>query len=145
TIIINCNPETVSTDYNECDKLYFDELTLETVLDVYRKEKPVGVIVAMGGQVSNNLVMQLHKAGVRILGTSPKSIDIAEDRHKFSQLLDRFGIEQPEWKELVDFKEAKAFASKVGYPVLVRPSYVLSGTAMSLPSSDNELETFLKK
>lgn len=145
TIIINNNPETVSTDYNECDKLYFDELSLETVCDIYEKENPLGVIIAMGGQIPNNLAMKLHEAGVKILGTSPVSIDTAENRHKFSELLDRLGIEQPEWKELVTLEEAKTFANGVGYPVLVRPSYVLSGAAMSVASNDAELAKFLER
>ena len=145
TIVINHNPETVSTDYNECDKLYFDELSLETVLDIYKKENPIGVILSMGGQIPNNLAMQLHEAGINVLGTAPLSIDTAENRHKFSQLLDQLGIGQPEWKELVTLQEAKAFANRVGYPVLVRPSYVLSGAAMSVASSDAELAKFLKK
>ena len=145
TIIINCNPETVSTDYNECHRLYFEELTLETVLEIYRKEKAAGVIVSMGGQEPNNLALALEEAGVCILGTSPQSIDAAEDRHKFSGLIDRLGIEQPEWSELVSFDEAIAFAGKVGYPVLVRPSYVLSGSAMGVASTDDELLQFLTK
>jgi carbamoyl-phosphate synthase large subunit len=145
TIIINCNPETVSTDYNECDKLYFDQLNLETVLDIYRKENPLGIIISVGGQIPNNLAMRLQEAGVNVLGTSPLSIDAAEDRHKFSQLLDRLGIEQPAWKELVSIEEAKAFAQKAGYPVLVRPSYVLSGAAMSVASNDTELAKFLER
>ena len=144
TIIINYNPETVSTDYNECDKLYFDELSFETVLDIYKKEKPIGVIVAMGGQIPNNLVMQLHEAGVKVLGTSPASIDNAEDRQKFSRLLDQLGVRQPKWEELVTLREAKAFAGSVGYPVLVRPSYVLSGAAMGVASNDGELARLLK-
>ena len=145
TIMINYNPETVSTDYDECDKLYFDELSFETVLDIYEKEKPVGIIVSMGGQIANNLALSLHKAGVKILGTSPLSIDNAEDRHKFSKLLDDLGVDQPEWKELVSLDEAKVFANSVGYPVLVRPSYVLSGAAMSVASNDQELVKYLGK
>jgi len=145
TIIINCNPETVSTDYNECDRLYFEELNLETVLEIYEKEKPLGMILAMGGQVPNNLAMGLHRAGVRILGTSPESIDTAEDRHKFSELLDMLGIEQPQWKELVTPDVAKEFANSVGYPVLVRPSYVLSGAAMAVASNDVELVKYLNR
>ena len=143
TIMVNYNPETVSTDYDECDKLYFDELSFETVTDIYEKEKPVGIIISMGGQISNNLALNLHRAGVKILGTSPMSIDNAEDRHKFSKLLDDLAIDQPEWKELVSLDEAKTFANSVGYPVLVRPSYVLSGAAMSVASNDQELEKYL--
>ena len=145
TIMVNYNPETVSTDYDECDKLYFDELSYETVLDIYEKEKPIGVIVSMGGQIPNNLALKLDKAGVKLLGTSAHSIDNAEDRHKFSRLLDDLNIDQPEWRELLSFDEAQKFADSVGYPVLVRPSYVLSGAAMSVASTHDELETFLKK
>ena len=145
TIVVNYNPETVSTDYNESDRLYFEELSFETVLDIYRKEKPIGVIISMGGQIPNNLAMRLHEAGVIVLGTSPLSVDAAEDRHKFSQLLDELMIAQPKWKEQITVEEAKAFANHVGYPVLVRPSYVLSGAAMSVASNDAELIKFLKK
>ncbi|MGH8059958.1 MAG: carbamoyl phosphate synthase large subunit, partial [Candidatus Entotheonellia bacterium] len=145
TIILNHNPETVSTDYNECDKLYFEELSLETVLDIYQKEQALGVVLAVGGQIPNTLALPLYEAGVKVLGTSPLSIDTAEDRHKFSQLLDQLGIEQPAWKELVTLEEAKAFANRVGYPVLVRPSYVLSGAAMSVASNDAELVKFLER
>ncbi len=144
-IMINCNPETVSTDYDICDKLYFDELTFERVLDVYEKEHPLGVVVSMGGQIPNNLAIPLHKAGVPILGTSPLNIDKAENRHKFSQLLDELNIDQPVWKELISIKDAEDFAGEVGYPVLVRPSYVLSGAAMSIALSRDELKEYLKK
>ena len=145
TVIINYNPETVSTDYNECHKLYFEELTLETILAICRKENPLGVIVSVGGQIPNNLAMQLHDAGVKVLGTSPLSIDLAENRHTFSRLLDQLGIGQPEWRELDTLEDAKAFAASVGYPVLVRPSYVLSGAAMAVASNDTELVRFLQK
>jgi carbamoyl-phosphate synthase large subunit len=145
TIMINCNPETVSTDYDICDKLYFDELTLERVLDIYEKEKPIGIIVSMGGQTPNNLALKLHNTGTRILGTSPESIDCAEDRHKFSQLLNKWGIDQPVWKELSSINDAKRFASEVGYPVLIRPSYVLSGAAMGVALNEDELKEYLKK
>lgn len=145
TIMVNCNPETVSTDYDICDKLYFEELSFERILDICEKEKPLGVIVSMGGQTPNNLALALHKAGVRILGTSPVSIDIAEDRHKFSKLLDELGIDQPPWKELTSVEDAKRFAVSVGYPVLIRPSYVLSGAAMSIALSQDELDTYLRK
>ncbi len=145
TIMINCNPETVSTDYDICDKLYFDELTFERILDIYEKEHPMGIIVSMGGQTANNLALPLHKAGVPILGTSPLDIDRAEDRYKFSQLLDKLGIDQPQWKELTTIEDAERFAEKVGYPVLVRPSYVLSGAAMSIALSKKELREYLKK
>jgi carbamoyl-phosphate synthase large subunit len=145
TIMVNCNPETVSTDFDECDRLYFEELTFETVLDIYEREQPAGVILAVGGQVPNNLAMRLAAAGVRILGTQADSIDRAEDRHKFSRLLDELGVAQPEWQELTSVDEATAFADRVGYPVLVRPSYVLSGAAMAVAMSDEELTRFLCK
>ena len=145
TILINCNPETVSTDYDICEKLYFEELTFERVLDIYEKEHPLGVIVSMGGQIPNNLALPLYKAGVSILGTSPVDIDRAEDRHKFSQLLDKLGIDQPVWKELTSIEDAEKFANQVDYPVLVRPSYVLSGAAMSIALSREELKKYLKK
>ncbi len=145
TIMINHNPETVSTDYDICDKLYFDELTFERVLDICEKENPKGVIVSMGGQIPNNLAMPLHNAGVTILGTSPLNIDRAENRHTFSKLLDTLEIDQPKWKELTSIEAAEEFAEKVSYPVLVRPSYVLSGAAMSIALSKNELKKYLKK
>jgi carbamoyl-phosphate synthase large subunit len=145
TIMVNYNPETVSTDYDECDKLYFDELSFETVVDIFEKEKPIGIIISMGGQIPNNLALRLHNAGIRLLGTSALSIDRAEDRHKFSQLLDELEIDQPKWKELTSMDEAKLFARGVGYPVLIRPSYVLSGAAMSIAVNDAELEKFLNK
>lgn len=145
TIMINCNPETVSTDYDICDKLYFDELTLERVLDIYEKEKPQGMIISMGGQIPNTLALPLSHAGVPILGTSPHDIDVAEDRHKFSALLDTLHVDQPQWKELTSLESAEEFATTVGYPVLVRPSYVLSGAAMSIALSDKELREYLKK
>ena len=145
TIMVNHNPETVSTDYNECDRLYFEELSLETVLEIYRREKPLGVVISMGGQVPNNIALALAEAGVRILGTAPASIDAAEDRHKFSRLLDSLGIAQPGWKELATAEDALSVARKLGYPVLVRPSYVLSGAAMGVASNDAELESFLKR
>ncbi|MDO8741332.1 MAG: carbamoyl-phosphate synthase (glutamine-hydrolyzing) large subunit [Candidatus Woesearchaeota archaeon] len=145
TIMINYNPETVSTDYDICDKLYFDELSFERVLDIYEKEAPLGVIISMGGQIPNNLALKCHNVGVKILGTSPLNIDNSEDRHKFSKLLDTLSIDQPEWNELTSLTDAKAFAKKVSYPVLVRPSYVLSGAAMSVVLNENELEEYLKK
>ncbi len=145
TIMVNYNPETVSTDYDECDKLYFDELSFETVLDIYEKEKPIGVIVSMGGQIPNNLALRLDSVGVNLLGTSARNIDNAEDRHKFSKLLDELNIDQPEWEELTSIEEAKSFSKKVDFPVLIRPSYVLSGAAMSVASTDKELEKYLKK
>jgi carbamoyl-phosphate synthase large subunit len=142
-IMINYNPETVSTDYDECDRLYFDELSFETVMDICAKEAPEGVIISMGGQIPNTLAVRLHEGGVKVLGTPPSSIDRAEDRHKFSKLLDELKIDQPEWNELVTPDEAVAFANKVGYPVLVRPSYVLSGAAMSVALNDGELVKYL--
>ena len=145
TIMINCNPETVSTDYDICDKLYFEELTLERVLDIYEKEHPQGVVISMGGQIPNNLALPLNEAHIPILGTSPHDIDIAEDRHKFSALLDTLGVDQPQWRELTDLQSAETFAAMVGYPVLVRPSYVLSGAAMSIALSKKELQEYLKK
>src|SRR6266446_1231466 len=145
TIIVNCNPETVSTDYNECDSLYFEELRLETILAICQRERPVGIIISMGGQIPNNLALQLQSAGIPILGTSATSIDAAEDRHKFSALLDELRIEQPEWRELINVEDARTFARRVGYPVLVRPSYVLSGAAMAVASNDEELGRFLSK
>ena len=132
SIMINYNPETVSTDYDMCDRLYFDELTYERVLDVIDLESPKGVIVSVGGQIPNNLAMKLHRQQVPILGTSPVSIDRAENRHKFSSMLDQLGIDQPAWKELTSMDEIDAFIEKVGFPVLVRPSYVLSGAAMNV-------------
>ena len=145
TIMINYNPETVSTDYDICDKLYFEQLTFERVMDIYEKENAEGIIVSMGGQIPNNLAMKLHRAGVKILGTSPEQIDNAENRHKFSQILDDIDVDQPEWKELTDLENAKQFAQKVGYPALIRPSYVLSGAAMSIVLNDEELAIYLKK
>jgi carbamoyl-phosphate synthase large subunit len=145
TIMINYNPETVSTDYDESDKLYFDELSFERVMDIYEKERPIGVVLSMGGQIPNNLAMKCYEEGINVLGTSPESIDNAEDRHKFSKLLDELGINQPAWKELTTLKGAVAFASKVGYPVLIRPSYVLSGSAMSIATNENDLERYLEK
>ncbi|MBL4694645.1 carbamoyl-phosphate synthase (glutamine-hydrolyzing) large subunit [Candidatus Gracilibacteria bacterium] len=146
TVMINYNPETVSTDYDICDKLYFDELSLERVLDICEfEEGVVGVIVSTGGQIANNLAMKLHKAGVKILGTSPENIDRAEDRHKFSGMLDEQGIDQPQWQELAQMEDVFGFVDKVGFPVLVRPSYVLSGAAMSVAYDRDALETFLGK
>lgn len=145
TVMINCNPETVSTDYDESDALFFEELTTETIWEIYDAIKAKGVIVSMGGQTPNNLALKLHNIGIKILGTSPKSIDTAEDRSKFSALLDQLGIEQPEWSKLNTIQDALNFANKVGYPVLVRPSYVLSGAAMAIATDDVELTRFLQK
>ncbi len=144
SIMINYNPETVSTDYDMCDRLYFDELSFERVLDVIDLEQPGGVIVSVGGQIPNNLAMKLHRQSVPILGTSPVSIDRAENRHKFSAMLDQLGIDQPAWKELTSIEDMEAFVEKVGYPVLVRPSYVLSGAAMNVCYNEDELKEFLQ-
>lgn len=143
-IMINYNPETVSTDYDMCDRLYFDELSFERVLDVIDLEQPNGVIVSVGGQIPNNLAMKLHRQSVPVLGTSPLSIDRAENRNKFSAMLDQLGIDQPAWQELTSLDDVKAFVQKVGYPVLVRPSYVLSGAAMNVCYDQEELERFLQ-
>ena len=143
SIMINYNPETVSTDYDMCDRLYFDELSLERVLDVIDLESPRGVIVSVGGQIPNNLAMKLHRQGVPVLGTSPVNIDRAENRDKFSAMLDKLGIDQPAWRALTSFDDIKEFVSEVGYPVLVRPSYVLSGAAMNVCYDDEELHRLL--
>ncbi|MCK6603833.1 MAG: carbamoyl-phosphate synthase (glutamine-hydrolyzing) large subunit [Ignavibacteriaceae bacterium] len=145
SIMINYNPETVSTDHDVCHKLYFEEMSLERVLDIYERESPLGVIISMGGQIPNNLALKLDNRNVNVLGTSPKQIDNAENRHKFSQILDTLKIDQPEWSELSTLQELKNFAARVGYPVLIRPSYVLSGAAMSIVLTDEELELYLKK
>ena len=144
SVMINYNPETVSTDYDMCDRLYFDELTYERVMDIVDLETPHGVILSTGGQIPNNLATRLDDAGVNILGTSAKSIDNAEDRHKFTSMLDQLGIDQPRWRELTSMTDIHEFVEEVGYPVLVRPSYVLSGAAMNVCSNDDELERFLK-
>jgi len=144
SVMINYNPETVSTDYDMCDRLYFDELTFERVLDVLDIETPKGVIVSVGGQIPNNLAMKLHRQQVPILGTSPLSIDRAENRHKFSAMLDELGIDQPRWKELTSFDEIDSFVEEVGFPVLIRPSYVLSGAAMNVCYSREQMHTFLQ-
>src|SRR4030095_4151443 len=146
TIMVNYNPETVSTDYDVCDKLVFDEISFETVLDLYEREQPDGVIVSMGGQIPNNLALKLHHAGVKVLGTSPQSIDRAEDRQKFSALLDELGIDQPPWFHVTDVNEAIATVERLGgFPVLVRPSYVLSGAAMSVAHEGQELLRILER
>ncbi|MFA6992701.1 MAG: carbamoyl-phosphate synthase (glutamine-hydrolyzing) large subunit, partial [Candidatus Gracilibacteria bacterium] len=152
TIMINYNPETVSTDYDICDRLYFDELSVERVLDIYEYENGgmngnnvLGVVVSTGGQVPNNLALKLHDRGIRILGTSPKDIDRAENRHKFSAMLDHLGIDQPKWQELAKLSDIYKFAENVEYPVLVRPSYVLSGAAMSVAFDKHALDLFLSK
>jgi carbamoyl-phosphate synthase large subunit len=143
-IMVNYNPETVSTDYDVSDKLYFEELTTERILDIYEKEKPLGVIASVGGQIPNNLALKLANSGVKLLGTSAEDIDVAEDRSKFSALLDDLGIPQPSWSKLKSINAAKRFAEKIGYPVIVRPSYVLSGSAMRVAYNEPALESFLK-
>lgn len=144
SVMINYNPETVSTDYDMCDRLYFDELTFERVMDILELENPHGVIVSTGGQIPNNLALRLDAQKVPILGTSARSIDNAEDRDKFSAMLDRIGVDQPEWRALTSLEDINTFVDKVGFPVLVRPSYVLSGAAMNVCSNREELERFLK-
>ena len=144
SVMINYNPETVSTDYDMCDRLYFDELTFERVMDILELENPHGVIVSTGGQIPNNLAMRLDEQHVNILGTTAKSIDNAEDREKFSAMLDRIGVDQPRWKELSSMEDINEFVQEVGFPVLVRPSYVLSGAAMNVCSNQEELERFLR-
>lgn len=144
SVMINYNPETVSTDYDSCDRLYFDELTFERVLDIIDLEQPHGVILSVGGQIPNNLATRLDAAGVNILGTSAASIDNAEDRHKFSAMLDRLHIDQPRWRELTSLSDIHTFVAQVGFPVLVRPSYVLSGAAMNVCSNEEDLDRFLR-
>lgn len=144
SVMINYNPETVSTDYDMCDRLYFDELTYERVMDIIDLEQPHGAILSVGGQIPNNLATRLDEAGVNTLGTTAKSIDNAEDRNKFSAMLDRLGIDQPRWRELTSFEDINKFIDEVGFPVLVRPSYVLSGAAMNVCSNPDELERFLR-
>ncbi|RLV91040.1 Protein URA2 [Spathaspora sp. JA1] len=145
TIMINYNPETVSTDYDEADRLYFETINLERVLDIYDLEQSSGVIISMGGQTSNNIALPLHRQNVKILGTSPEMIDSAENRYKFSRMLDKIGVDQPAWKELTSIAEAEEFAEKVSYPVLVRPSYVLSGAAMNTVYSKDDLASYLSQ
>ena len=144
SVMINYNPETVSTDYDMCDRLYFDELTFERVMDILDLEQPHGTILSVGGQIPNNLATRLDREGINILGTTASSIDNAEDRHKFSAMLDRLGIDQPRWRELTSMDDIHEFVSEVGFPVLVRPSYVLSGAAMNVCSNDDELVRFLR-
>ncbi len=144
SVMINYNPETVSTDYDSCNRLYFEELSLERTLDIAELELPLGVIVSTGGQIPNNLAMRLHRQQVPILGTSPESIDKAENRYKFSELLDSIGVDQPAWKELSSMEDIELFTKEVGFPVLVRPSYVLSGAAMNVVSNASELRHFLE-
>ena len=143
TVMVNYNPETVSTDYDEADRLYFETINLETILDIYQMEASSGVILAMGGQTPNNIALPLHRLNVRVLGTSPEMIDMAENRYKFSRMLDRIFVDQPTWKELTSIEEAETFCEKVSYPVLVRPSYVLSGAAMNTVYSKDDLKNYL--
>ena len=145
TVMVNYNPETVSTDYDEADRLYFENINLETVLDIYQLESSSGVIMSMGGQTPNNIALPLHRLNVNILGTSPEMIDGAENRYKFSRMLDRIGVDQPAWKELTSMEEATSFCDTVGYPVLVRPSYVLSGAAMNTVYSEHDLAAYLNQ
>ncbi|EPE35210.1 Glutathione synthetase ATP-binding protein [Glarea lozoyensis ATCC 20868] len=145
TVMVNYNPETVSTDYDEADRLYFENINLETVLDISQIESSGGVLISMGGQTPNNIALPLHRLGVKVLGTSPEMIDNAENRYKFSRMLDQIGVDQPTWKELTSFEEAKSFCNTVSYPVLVRPSYVLSGAAMNTVYSEADLEAYLKQ
>ena len=145
TLMLNHNPETVSTDYDECDRLYFEELSFETVSEVYQRERPLGMILAVGGQIPNNLAVRCARAGMRVLGTSPRDIDRAENRHTFSSLLESLGVPQPPWQELSSVEETRRFAREHGYPVIVRPSYVLSGAAMAVAGNDEELGAYLDK
>jgi len=139
------NPETVSTDYDEADRLYFENISLETVLDIYTLENSSGVVLSMGGQTPNNIALPLHRMNVKVLGTSPEMIDTAENRYKFSRMLDRISVNQPAWKELTSIEEAAEFCERVSYPVLVRPSYVLSGAAMNTVYSEHDLATYLNQ
>ena len=145
TIMVNYNPETVSTDYDEADRLYFENISLETILDIYDTEHSRGVILSMGGQTPNNIALPLYRQNVHIYGTSPEMIDTAENRYNFSRLLDEIGVDQPRWKELTSLEEAHRFCDTVGYPVLVRPSYVLSGAAMNVVSTGNDLSNYLNQ
>ncbi|MCB2231015.1 carbamoyl-phosphate synthase (glutamine-hydrolyzing) large subunit [bacterium] len=145
TLMVNYNPETVSTDYDECDRLYFDELSFETVADIYEMERPMGMLLSVGGQIPNSLAMRCYRAGMRVLGTSPRDIDRAENRHTFSSLLEELKLPQPDWRELTSMDDIYSFAKDVGYPVIIRPSYVLSGAAMAVAGTDEELKTYLDK
>ncbi|KAI9271510.1 hypothetical protein BDA99DRAFT_556747 [Phascolomyces articulosus] len=145
TVMVNYNPETVSTDYDEADKLYFENINLERVLDIYEVERSAGVIMSMGGQTPNNIALPLYRQNVKVLGTSPEMIDGAENRYKFSRMCDRIGVDQPQWKELTSYEEAQEFCDTVGYPVLVRPSYVLSGAAMNVVFSKDDLKAYLRE
>lgn len=144
TVMINYNPETVSTDYDEVDRLYFDEISFETVMDIYGFENSRGVVLSMGGQIANNIAMSLHRKSVKIIGTNPENIDNAENRFKFSRMLDQIGIDQPKWRELTDMSSTREFCDEVGYPCLIRPSYVLSGAMMSVIYSQSEMDEYLE-
>ena len=144
TIMVNYNPETVSTDYDMCDRLYFDEISFETVMEIYQFEDPDGLILSMGGQLPNNIAIPLHLQGVRVLGTSPDSIDKAENRFKFSRMLAEISVSQPKWSHFKDLKAAEKWCLEVGYPVLIRPSYVLSGAAMNVASNKEDLVAYLE-
>lgn len=145
TVMVNYNPETVSTDYDEADRLYFENISLETVMDIYELEQSSGVVISMGGQIPNNIALPLHRQGVKVLGTSPEMIDNAENRYKFSRMLDRLGVDQPMWKELTSLEDAYSACTRFGYPVLVRPSYVLSGAAMNVVYSAEDLSNYLSQ
>ncbi|KAJ1825596.1 Carbamoyl-phosphate synthase, partial [Coemansia sp. RSA 2599] len=145
TIMVNYNPETVSTDYDEADRLYFSNITMERIMDIYEAESSAGVIISMGGQAPNNIAMGLHRNKVKIFGTSPENIDGAENRYKFSRMLDQIGIDQPQWRELTQYEDAESFCDEVGFPVLVRPSYVLSGAAMNVVSTVTDLKSYLQQ
>ena len=145
TVMVNYNPETVSTDYDEADRLYFENISLETAMDIYELEHSAGVIISMGGQTPNNIALPLHRQGVKVLGTSPEMIDNAENRYKFSRMLDKIGVDQPMWKELTSLEDAHAACARFGYPVLVRPSYVLSGAAMNVVYSPDDLSSYLSQ
>ncbi|MDJ0763271.1 MAG: carbamoyl-phosphate synthase (glutamine-hydrolyzing) large subunit [Myxococcota bacterium] len=145
TLMVNHNPETVSTDYDECDRLYFEELSFEAIREIYALEKPLGLILSVGGQIPNNLAMRCHNEGLRVLGTSPRDVDRAENRNTFSSLLESLGVPQPPWRELTSHAETRAFANQVGYPVLIRPSYVLSGAAMAVAVDETQLAEFMNK
>ncbi|EEB87375.1 hypothetical protein MPER_15285, partial [Moniliophthora perniciosa FA553] len=141
--MVKYNPETVSTDYDEADRLYLENISLETILDIYDTERARGVILSMGGQTPNNIALPLYRQNVKIYGTSPEMIDTVENRFKFSRLLDEIGVDQPLWKEMTSIEEAYVFCDKVGYPVLVRPSYVLSGAAMNVVSTADDLSNYI--
>ena len=142
--MVNYNPETVSTDYDEVDRLYFDEISFESVMDIYGFENCKGIILSMGGQIANNIAMSLHRKEVKIIGTNPENIDNAENRFKFSRMLDQIGIDQPKWRELTDTSSTRNFCDEVGYPCLVRPSYVLSGAMMCVIYSQEEMDEYLE-